>query len=94
MNSDMIRELTNLIVSSMILLIPGLVVNLLFAVAVNRDAKAQKQKGQKLQLVGPVVWGFATLVGGVVVAGIYWAMHHSRLRQSQETEIRREQEWV
>jgi hypothetical protein len=94
MNSDMLRELTNLILSSMILLIPGFIVNLLFAIAVHRDAKSQQQKGLNLNLVGPVVWAFATLLGGVIVAGIYWVMHHSRLKQVEEGEARREREWV
>lgn len=86
MNSNMLRELTNLILSSMILLTPGFIVNLLFAIAVHRDAKSQQQKRLKLNLVGPVVWALATLVGGVIVAGIYWVMHHSQLMRAEEGE--------
>ena len=71
-------------------------VHIVFAVAVYRDA-TQLNRSQALIIagVGPVIWCLATLIGGVITAGIYWAMHHSRLNpaipaaspESDETEV-------
>ena len=71
-------------------------VPIVFAVAVYRDA-TRLNCGQALVIagVGPIIWCVATLVGGVITAGIYWAMHHSRLNsaipvsfaESNETEV-------
>lgn len=56
-------------------------VHLIFANAVYGDAK---QLRRQPVLVGPTMWFLATLVGGVITAGIYWAMHHSRLNQTAD----------
>lgn len=52
-------------------------VNILFALAVYRDAKRLRVR----IFVGPGIWCLATLIGGVVPATLYWALHHSRLNQ-------------
>lgn len=51
------------------------VVHVCFALAVFNDAG----KLSRPTLVGPAVWAIATLLGGVVAAGIYWAMNRSML---------------
>ena len=56
----------------------GILVNIVFAIAVYRDA-VRLDRTRTLIIVGPAIWGIATLFGGVVTAAIYWAMHHSRL---------------
>ena len=56
-------------------------VHLIFANAVYEDAKRLRRQPV---LVGPMMWFLATLVGGVITAGIYWAMHHSRLNQTAD----------
>lgn len=56
----------------------GILVNIVFAIAVYRDAVRLDQT-RTLIIAGPMIWGIATLFGGVVTAAIYWAMHHSRL---------------
>ena len=56
----------------------GFLINIVFAIAVYRDAVRLDQT-RVLIIVGPMIWGIATLFGGVVTAAIYWAMHHSRL---------------
>ncbi len=56
----------------------GILVKIVFAIAVYRDA-VRLDRTRTLIIVGPVIWGIATLFGGVVTAAIYWAMHHSRL---------------
>ena len=56
-------------------------VHITFAAAVFVDARNQLRQWQRRTfLVGPVVWGMATLVGGVFVATAYWFIHHSALR--------------
>ncbi len=56
----------------------GILVNIVFAIAVYRDAVRLDQT-RALIIAGPAIWGIATLFGGVVTAAIYWTMHHSRL---------------
>ena len=56
----------------------AILVNIVFAIAVYRDA-ARLDRTRMLIITGPVIWGIATLFGGVITAAIYWAMHHSRL---------------
>ena len=66
-------------------------VHIVFAGAVYRDAKHL----QTPIFLGPRLWFVATLVGGVITAAIYWAMHHSRLNpaipalstESDQTEV-------
>ena len=53
-------------------------IHIVFAVAVYRDA-TQLDRIRTLIIVGPGIWCIATLIGGVITAAIYWAMHHSRL---------------
>ena len=55
-----------------------ILVHIVFAIAVYRDA-IRLDRVRTLIIVGPAIWGIATLVGGVITAAIYWAMHHSRL---------------
>lgn len=59
-----------------------LIVRLAFAGAVASDAKKLAARGGGIFLVGPGMWGFATLIGGIWVVAIYWAIHHSNLRSS------------
>ena len=56
----------------------GILVNIVFAIAVYRDA-VRLDRTRTLIIAGPLIWAIATLFGGVVTAAIYWAMHHSRL---------------
>lgn len=55
-----------------------ILVHIAFAIAVYRDA-IRLDRVRTLIIAGPGIWSIATLVGGVVTAAIYWAMHHSRL---------------
>lgn len=59
-----------------------MLVRLIFGFGVYRDAMHLDRSGRQTLFVTPVIWLFATLFGGVVVAGIYWAIHHSRLNAS------------
>lgn len=71
-------------------------VHIVFAVAIYRDAtRLNREQALVIAGVGPAIWCVATLVGGVITAAIYWAMHHSRLNptiptsatESDETEV-------
>jgi len=63
------------------------VVHVALAVAVFRDAEGFEQgHRRRLWLLNSGFWALAALVGGIVAAGIYWAIHHSALRPPAEPE--------
>ncbi len=61
------------------IMIINALVHVIFAGAVARDAGELYKLGQRPALVSGGSWAFATLIGGVVIAGIYWFIHHSTL---------------
>lgn len=71
----------------LLVLIHGLL-NVLFAGAVARDAASLYKLGQRPALVSAATWAFATLIGGVITAAIYWFIHHSTLTRATIRENR------
>ena len=65
----------------LILLITA-ILHIIFAGAVARDAGQLYKLGQKPALVSGATWAFATVTGGVMIAAIYWFIHHSTLTRS------------
>jgi uncharacterized membrane protein len=57
-------------------------VHIIFALYVTRDARNLRCIQQETFGGGPILWFFATLIGGVFVATAYWLIHHSTLRSS------------
>ena len=55
------------------------IVHIIFAVAVYRDARRLGSKGRHPVLVDAWAWVLGTALGGVLVVGLYWAVHHSTL---------------
>jgi len=68
----------------LLLMVIGALVHLVFAGAVARDAGALYQLERRTALVSGHVWAFATLLGGVYVAAVYWFIHHSHLTIDKE----------
>lgn len=63
------------------------IVNIAFAIGIYVDAgDLFKYRKQRTFLVGAGVWAFATLLGGVFIAGIYWAIHHSTLNPNKNNQ--------
>jgi len=57
-------------------------IHIAFSVAVYADAKQQTQyKPTGSVFVRPFTWSIAVLFGGVLIAGLYWIIHHSSLKQ-------------
>ena len=55
------------------------ILHFIFASAVAKDAGRLHRLGVKPVLVAAPTWAFATLIGGVFTATIYWLLHHSTL---------------
>lgn len=64
------------------------ILHLIFAGAVAHDAGNINRMGQKPVLVSAATWAFATLIGGVFTATIYWLLHHSTLTRATVREPR------
>jgi len=58
------------------------IIHILLAVGVYDAAKKLKMENRPVIFVAGWVWAVATLIGGVIPAGIYWAINHSTLRPS------------
>jgi hypothetical protein len=59
------------------------ILHLILASAVAADAARQRARHVPLFLIGPGVWWLATLLGGIMTFGVYWLIHHSRLRPNR-----------
>lgn len=65
-----------------LILVINAILHLVFAGGVARDAGSLHQLGQRTALVSAASWAFATLVGGVMIAAVYWFIHHSTFTRS------------
>jgi hypothetical protein len=63
----------------LLMLIVNALIHVLFAGAVAKDAGHLSKVGGRPALVSAPTWAFATLLGGVMVAAVYWFIHHSTL---------------
>ena len=62
-----------------------LIIAIVLAVAVQRDAEERKIRTNDLFLVSPLAWSFVVfLTGGYLGALGYWLIHYSVLRQRRE----------
>lgn len=61
-------------------------VQLGLAIAIYDDAAKIKTSQQPME-IGPWLWAWATLVGGVITVGIYWFIYHSKLRSDRSDAI-------
>ena len=71
-----------------LLLLINAILHLIFAGAVARDAGGLYKLGQRPALVSAATWAFATLIGGIITAAIYWFIHHSTLTRPSIRESR------
>lgn len=61
----------------LLIMIVNAFIHILFAGAVAKDAGQLQKLGQRPALVAAPTWAFATLLGGVFIAAVYWFIHHS-----------------
>lgn len=71
-----------------LILLINCILHFIFAGAVARDAGNLYRLGQKPVLVSAATWAFATLIGGVFTATIYWILHYSTLTRPTVREVR------
>lgn len=64
------------------------IVNVFFAFGVYSDALRLRRTVNTTILVNPAVWLFATVLGGVLVAAVYWILHHSTLNPTISTKAK------
>lgn len=62
-----------------LILFINVILHVFFAGGVARDAGNLYKIGQRPVLVSGATWAFATLTGGVIIAAMYWFIHHSTL---------------
>jgi len=67
---------------TLFLTIISLILHVIFASAVAKDSGNLSKKGQRTILVNGMTWAFATLVGGVLIAAVYWVLHYSKLTRN------------
>lgn len=70
---------------SFLLFAVNVILHVVFAGAVAKDGGHMLKLGQKTAMVSPYTWAFATLLGGVTIATIYWFIHHSTLTRNTST---------
>ncbi len=61
----------------------NIILHVIFAGAVARDAGRLEKTGAQPCLVSGLTWAFATLLSGVIAAAIYWFIHHSTLTRQR-----------
>ena len=59
------------------------IIHIMFAIAVYRDAASLHHIGYGTVFARPFVWCLLELIGGVFLAGIYWVIHHSNFRRTE-----------
>ena len=67
-------------------LVLNFLLHLFLTIGVYSEASDRSIRGRKLWFIGPFLWAFATFVGGVLTAAIYWLMHHSTLGPVETTD--------
>lgn len=64
------------------ILLINIVIHVIFAGGVAKDSGRLYATGDKTMLVSGITWAFATLLGGVFIAAVYWLIHHSKLTRN------------
>ncbi len=64
-----------------VLVLLGIIMHVVFAVNVYKDATIQDASRSGPVLVGPIGWTGAVLAFGIAAVALYWVIHHSTLRR-------------
>lgn len=87
MLTDFMQQYNNQILTMQyLLMLINAMLHILFAGAIARDAGNLYKLGQRPALVSAATWAFATLIGGVITATVYWFIHHSTLTRPAQRE--------
>ena len=62
-----------------IIMVLNALLHILFAAAIARDIGNLNKLHVEPRLLSGMTWVLATLIGGILVVGLYWLVHHSAL---------------
>ena len=83
MNFDYVNSFSAILQNvNIALAVINIILHIIFASAIAKDTGRLAKMGRTTYFVSGITWAFATLVGGILVAALYWLMHYSSLTRS------------
>jgi hypothetical protein len=67
--------------------VPRFLLHVSLGLAVYLNARRLRAGARRVEFFGPAGWGLATLLGGILVAAVYWLMNPSTLAEKEEPTV-------
>jgi hypothetical protein len=82
--SDLSLDQKATAVSVSIVAIAVFLIQLAMAIGVGADAADRVRKAKSLAFFGPGLWFLITWIGGLLALAVYWTIHYSTLRHTED----------